>query len=278
MTEFALTDERRRQLAALLDDEQRFAARYPKVAEYLESAPRLAGTGNPERDAAFDVRLLHYLTGGRSTSGNPYWDIVGPSVSVVANRRQVDGGRPEGSSRLAFAATILQAAYAYAIPAPDTARWAARLCGARRVVEVGAGRGYWARELTRCGARVAAFDSRPPGDTVNASFPSHAGQRDLWHEVENVERMAADAPGPDDVLFLCWPPGWGNTMSSETLAAFEANGGQRLLYVGEAKGGKTGDDAFFDALAARWHPAERDPDFVSWWNNRDAAEWWIRRI
>lgn len=277
MANFVLTDERRKELAALLDDDQRFTSGYPKVAEYLDTAPRLTGTGNDETDAAFDIRLLHYMTGGETTSGNPYWDIVGPSVSVVDGRRQVDGGRAEGSSRLAFAETIVQAAYAYAIPSPDTLSWAAALCGARRVVEVGAGRGYWAHQLARSGVNVAAFDSQPPAAGGNPSFPSNAGQPDTWYEVGNLEDLDESGPGADDVLFLCWPPGWGNTMSSEALAAFEDNGGQRLLYVGEGRGGKTGDGGFFDALAARWELVERDSGFVSWWNNRDAAEWWTRR-
>lgn len=35
------------------------------------------------------------------------------------------------------------------------------------------------------------------------------------------------------MLFLCWPPGWGDPMASEALELFEARGGRRLIYVGE---------------------------------------------
>lgn len=45
MTELALTTDRRDELAALLGDEERLRAEYPKVAEYLDTAPMLAGTG-----------------------------------------------------------------------------------------------------------------------------------------------------------------------------------------------------------------------------------------
>jgi hypothetical protein len=66
-------------------------------------------------------------------------------------------------------------------------------------------------------------------------------------------------------------------MASDTLAKFEQTGGARLVYIGEPKGGRTGDDAFFDALAARWHLESTDPRFVSWWNLADRAQGWVRR-
>ncbi|WP_256671670.1 hypothetical protein [Nocardia cyriacigeorgica] len=64
MTTLALTPERRSALAALLGDESRLRAEFPKVAEYLDTAPMLAGTGNQDADAAFDLRFVHYMTGG----------------------------------------------------------------------------------------------------------------------------------------------------------------------------------------------------------------------
>jgi hypothetical protein len=112
VAELVLTAERRDELAALLDDEQRLRAEYPKVTEYLDMAPGLSGTGAGQADAAFDLRFVHYMTGGRAASANPYWDIVAPSVSECEGRRVVDGGCREGGARLAFAEMILQAAYA----------------------------------------------------------------------------------------------------------------------------------------------------------------------
>lgn len=118
-----LTPERRAELLALLDDEQRLRAEYPKVSEYLDMAPTLAGTGNVQSDASFDLRFVHYTTGGSVESSNPYWDIVAPSVSEVEGLRVVNGGNPEGSARLAYAQMTLQAVYAYAIPSPETLEW-----------------------------------------------------------------------------------------------------------------------------------------------------------
>lgn len=276
VAELMLSAERREQLAALLDDEKRLRSEFPKVFEYLDMSARLPGTGDDRADAAFDVRLVHYLTGGRSVSANPYWDIVEPSVFESGNRRVVNGGRPEGSARLAFAQMILQAAYAYAIPSPETVAWVSGFCDSRRVVELGAGRGYWAAQLSQAGLTVEAYELEPPSKIENVSFPRADGQLDVWHPVAALDELDLDSQ-PDRVLLLCWPPGWGNTMASDALAAFERAGGERLIYIGEPKGGKTGDDAFFDALSARWRLETADVRFVSWWNLADMAQGWVRR-
>ncbi len=273
-----MTPERRAELAALLDDEQRLRAEFPKVSDYLEMAPTLAGTGDPRSDAAFDLRFVHYVTGGKAESPNPYWDIVGPSVSDYEGRRVVDGGQPDGSARLAYAQMLLQGIYAYAIPSPETLDWMNAFTAGQQVVDLGAGRGYWAAQMASAGMSVKAYDFEPPDKVENISFPRAGEQADVWHPVGDLgvfEQDAAD--GSEKVLFLCWPPGWGNTMASEALAAFEMSGGKRLIFMGQPRGGMTGDDAFFDALSAGWELASEDAQFVSWWNLRDVAQGWVRR-
>ncbi|MEV0344077.1 hypothetical protein AB0H49_34210 [Nocardia sp. NPDC050713] len=276
MTGLALTTERRTELAALLGDECRLRMEYPQVADYLDTAPMLTGTHDPEADAAFDLRFVHYMTGGESASGNPYWEIVRPATKEVDGRRVVNGGRPNGSARLGFAQTILQAVYAYAVPSPETLEWIADFTEGRRLVELGAGRGYWARLLADRGIDVAAFDSEPPNLAENVSFPRANGQLDVWHPVKEVGGVS-DVLGPDSVLFLCWPPGWDNPMASDALDAFERAGGDRLVYIGEPRGGKTGDEPFFDRLASGWHLETQDSQHVSWWNLADVAQSWLRR-
>jgi hypothetical protein len=278
VVELALTAERRSELVELLGDDERLRTEYPKVSEYLDMSPRLEGTGNLQIDAAFELRFVHYMTGGSAESSNPYWDIVSPFVFDHEGRRMVNGGRPDGSARLAYAQMVLQAAYTYAIPSPETLEWISAFCGDRKMVELGAGRGYWAAQIARSGLKIDAYDFEPPNETANVSFPRAAGQVDVWHHVGDLaefERSASDRS--DNVLFLCWPPGWGNTMASEVLAGFEKAGGQRLIFMGQPKGGMTGDDAFFDALAAGWELASEDPRYVSWWNLADVAQGWVRR-
>lgn len=278
MAKRTLTPERRAELAALLDDEQRLRTEYPKVIEYLDMAPTLAGTGDPRSDAAFDLRFVHYVTGGKTESSNPYWDIVEPSVSEGDGRRLVNGGHPDGSARLAYAQMLLQAIYAYAIPSPETLDWMNGFCAGRQVVELGAGRGYWAAQMASAGMSINAYDFEPPDKVENVSFPRAGEQADVWHPVGDLEEFKQDAAdGSEKVLFLCWPPGWGNTMASQALAAFEKSGGKRLIFMGQPRGGMTGDDAFFDALSAGWELASEDTQFVAWWNLRDVAQGWVRR-
>jgi hypothetical protein len=271
-----LTEDRRGELAALLDDEPRLRAEYPKVLEYLDMAPALPGTGDQNADAAFDLRFVHYTVDG-SDSVNPYWDIVAPAVYEHEGRRVVNGGQPNGSGRLAYAEMILQSMFAYAVPSPETLQWVSTFCDGRPVVEIGAGRGYWAAQLTRVGLDVNAYDIEPPDKVENVSFPT-SGRRSVWREVGPLGEFVARFGGRSDyVLFLCWPPGWGNTMASEALTDFEKAGGERLIFIGEPKGGKTGDDRFFDALTSGWTLESQDARHVSWWNVNDAAQGWVRR-
>ncbi len=241
-------------------------------------SPQLAGTGNVQVDAAFELRIVHYMTCDRSESPNPYWDIVSPFVSERDGGRVIDGGKEDGRPRLAFAQMLLQAVYAYALPAPETLDWMATFCGGRKIVELGAGRGYWAAQLARTGTAVEAYDVEPPDKAENISFPRSAGQADTWHPVGDLgefDMSAADRS--DQVLFLCWPPGWGDTMASEALAGFEKAGGTRLIFIGQPRGGMTGDDAFFDVLAADWEPASEDSKYATWWNLVEVAQGWVRR-
>ncbi|MFC9892916.1 hypothetical protein ACFVMC_04400 [Nocardia sp. NPDC127579] len=234
-------------------------------------APRLRGTDDPDADAAFDLRVLHYTTGGESSTGNPYWDIVRPSLSEVDGRRVIDGGMPGGSARLAYAETILQDIFAYAVPSPETIAWIRGFADGRKVLELGAGRGYWSGRLAHAGVDVSAFDSHPPG-TGNTSF-SEALIRDEWFPVRDLARFAAE-PAAEAVLFMCWPPGWGDAMASNALRTFEAAGGKHLVYIGEPRGGRTGDDAFFDRLDTAWTLESVDTQHVTWWNLADIAQAW----
>jgi hypothetical protein len=274
VAKLTMTPGRWDELSTLLKDTQRLRADYPKVGDYLDMAATLSGSGDIQLDSAFDLRIVHYMTGGSDVSPNPYWDIVESFVTEREGRRVVNGGWAEDNARFAYAQFILQATYAYAIPSPQTIEWMQEFCASLPIVEIGAGRGYWAAQLTRSGLTVEAYDLEPPDKTNNVSFPGAAGQADVWFPVRHLDEFTSQTA--DHVLFLCWPPGWGNTMSSDALTAYEDAGGERLIYIGEPKGGKTGDDAFFDVLSARWRLESVDPHFVSWWTEKDAAQGWIR--
>ncbi|MGW4771508.1 hypothetical protein ACWEO2_26105 [Nocardia sp. NPDC004278] len=79
MPPFALSDERLAALANLVQDEAAFEQAYPRV-DYLSMAEQLAGTGNAVADAAFDLRLLHFMKGelGIGRSGPRLRRLVEP--------------------------------------------------------------------------------------------------------------------------------------------------------------------------------------------------------
>lgn len=122
----------------------------------------------------------------------------------------MNGGRDRGSARLGYAQTILQAVYAYAVPSPETIGWVANFCQDSPIVELGAGRGYWAAQLAHGGLIVDAYDSDPPDQAENVSFPGASGQKDIWQRTTTrTPRSPRDlvddhpdvaAPGPHPAM------------------------------------------------------------------------------
>ena len=254
-----LTDRQRTALLALLEDGARLRAEFPAVAGYLDTAPLLRGTESIEHDAAFDLSFAYILT--QYDGPNPYWTLIEDSVSAGEEGRVIDGGSLNGSPRLGFAATILQDVYAHAVPSPSTIEWIGSVAQGRSIIDIGAGRGYWVAQLARAGLDVHAYDIEIPDK--------------VWHVVQPVPEIPW-IQAEEQVLMLCWPPGWADPMASTVLERFTEAGGRRLIYIGEPQGGKTGDDAFFHALKNGWKRQSVDSQYVRWWNLNDQAGYWER--
>ena len=91
-----------------------------------------------------------------------------------------------------------------------------------RIVEIGAGRGHWARALRDAGVAVEAYDdgSALPGRGA-AVFPVNRG-----------DGLAAVRGSPDAALLLVFPP-----PTPMAVNALEAFAGRVVLYAGEPRGG-----------------------------------------
>jgi hypothetical protein len=93
------------------------------------------------------------------------------------------------------------------------------------LVEVGAGRGYWAGLAASAGADILAFDP----------FPPRASGTNQWHRQPgtffDVALGGAEVAGehPDRTLFLCWPP-WGSDAAARALRSYQ---GGTIIYVGD---------------------------------------------
>ena len=150
-----------------------------------------------------------------------------------AHRRAVSGDeaeRDEGIARYGFGLPTEEALDLVAAVSPDG------------VVEVGAGTGYWAHLLTTRGVDVVAYDADPPPSASNTWF---AG-REPWHPVRIGDERDA-ARHSDRTLLLVWPTK-DESWPADVVRSFHHAGGGRLVYVGEAPGGRTGDLRFHALL------------------------------
>lgn len=155
--------------------------------------------------------------------------------------------------------------YAWAIPndqAIETLRAHSPL------VEIGAGRGYWAALAAAAGADILAFDPHPP---VKAGVNRWHRQPGLFFEVQagdsEVVRMH-----PDRTLFLCWPP-HDSDAALKTLRKYK---GRAVIYVGD-EGHDAGTPQFYAELASHF-TREQVVEIPSWPGVDDRLEIWHRTV
>lgn len=214
------------------------------------------------RPASPDIRTVDDPPG----IDNPYWQIVrqlpmsrfafpGELWSVEGfpydwDTHSLIPGRPGRDE--------LVRRYAWAIADPLSVGFVARHAGPGGIVEIGAGRGYWAWQLAQRGIRVAAYDEAPPNEYLNKycyeENHNRGNRPHLYHPVllgdANVSARAPEGAA----LFLCWP-----LMSPMAHLALGYYPGDTVIYVGEPDGGCTADDGFFSALAADWDEIAEHP-------------------
>lgn len=133
---------------------------------------------------------------------------------------------------------VLTCKYAWAIPNHEVIE---AIAHCSPLIEIGAGKGYWASLLTEAGADVVCFDTLPPGTETGQNI--YIDQEPAFHDV-TVGGPEQVALHPGRTLFLCWPP-YSAPMAAECLDDYQ---GERLCFVGEGPGGCTGDDRFWDQM------------------------------
>jgi hypothetical protein len=141
-------------------------------------------------------------------------------------RRRVDQREP------------LVAKYAWAIPDDNAIEALARM---GPIVEMGAGNGYWARLIADAGGKIEPYDMKP-GCHCRDTVPSR-----LWYPVMAGGPKSIADRHRDHVLLLVWPPYQGE-LAFLAITQYLLIGGRSVVFVGESRGGCTGDDRFFDAL------------------------------
>ena len=139
--------------------------------------------------------------------------------------------------------------YSWAVPSREAIRWIASRC--QLIVEIGAGRGYWANLLVKAGVDVVAYDCAIDQEGEMISNGHHYDQKkgesnNLFFPVQNGWPPYA-ARHTDRTLMLCWPP-YETNMAAMALKHYC---GDRVLYIGEFHGCNA-DDSFFEMLDNEW--------------------------
>lgn len=165
-----------------------------------------------------------------------------------------------------YARNYATSQYALAVPSPEVIQ---RIARKGPLLEIGAGRGYWAKMLADAGADIIATDPYAPEHT--------------FYPVERLSgRDAVERYGRGRTLLLVWPP-YGISVAYDALRAFERVGGRSLIYVGEGHRGCTADDDFHAAIGEvgwddnsaienrGWKIVDVDYDLPNWMDVRDAV-------
>ncbi|GBG33936.1 Hypothetical Protein FCC1311_101592 [Hondaea fermentalgiana] len=112
------------------------------------------------------------------------------------------------------------------------------------IVELGAGYGQWRQELAQQHkVDIIAYD-----DYSQLYLPSEKAREEtgVLEGNETVLRKHRDRT----LLLVCPPP---NEMASKCMSAYR---GDRLVYVGEGRGGAHADSDFFNTLESKWEVEE----------------------
>ena len=160
--------------------------------------------------------------------------------------------------------------YSYALPNPELL---GVLAAHAPLVEMGAGRGYWASLLKAGGVDVIVYDECPAvrggqivGNQYLSPLNTYAYTDVLMGEPRDLARH------PDRTLFLCWPPI--NNMAEDCLKWFR---GGTSVYLGTGPKGMDAPDRFFEKRDRDWVPEESLAVIPSMWNVTERMTVYRRR-
>ena len=188
---------------------------------------------------------------GRCVTEQPPIEPVETNPAYRLWKQHMHDQQAAKQDRLAILRTLVNsfdsrrfATETYCFAVPDDA--VLELIGAHSpLVELGAGTGYWAALLQSRGADVIAYDN---GYRIDGESAKPGG---YWKAGPYTDVVQGDASAlaahADRTLLMVWPER--NTMASDALETYS---GDRVIYIGEGRGGATANDAFFDMIASDW--------------------------
>ncbi|MEW1632802.1 hypothetical protein AB0469_01885 [Streptomyces sp. NPDC093801] len=188
----------------------------------------------------------------------------GPHGRVVEVFDHLPGER--GAAALMLRRRDLAGLYSWALVTASVVDWIRGALGGAALLEVGAGSGYWARQLSLGGVDVLATDLHG----VEANGFTHGFR---YADVQGLGAVDAVRRHPGRALLIVWPPP-ADPMAAEALRAYR---GDTFLYAGEGPGGMCADAGFFAELERHWVAREVCPLTVRWLGHGDAVTLYRRR-
>ena len=143
--------------------------------------------------------------------------------------------------------------YGWSVPSEDAIDKIVKFAYDKRILEVGAGYGLWAKLLQEKNLEVKATDLIKGRKTYSMDGNS-------FTDIEDIEAFEAVTTYSEyEVLMLSWPP-YDNPMAFKCLEEFK---GDKLIYIGENRSGCTANEDFFDLLESKWK--EKDVIHIPQW-------------
>lgn len=127
------------------------------------------------------------------------------------------------------------------------------------ILEIGAGKGYWAYLMRKNETAVQAFDLKSSENTPGS-----------WSMVLEINENTFNYTH-GHTLFLCWPP-YENPMAYDAITKFE---GENVIYIGEGYEGYTADEKFHDYLFDNFVQVD-EVKIPQWWGIYDDMTVWQR--
>jgi hypothetical protein len=191
--------------------------------------------------------------------------------------------------------------FGYSAPTKEAIQKIKQFVGDDQVLEVGAGKGLWAKLMQDAGIKVTPTDIAA-GKTHGTDEPSIVSTENE-HYTEETRQILRDehkdlgpefsydfdpntytdvykTPGEDAVaqfgdhavLMLNYPP-YDNPMAANVLKLFQGN---KVIYIGEGMGGATADDEFHEILRDQW-TSVGGSDLPYFHGTHPYAEFYIRK-
>lgn len=128
--------------------------------------------------------------------------------------------------------------YSWAIPSKKSvSELVIHLPRNTEILEIGCGNGLWCKLLSYYGVKVI------PTDDGSWGFENRFVEVEIINHIDALKKYSTS-----NALFLCWPPKQGK-LASQCLEIFK---GDFLIYIGERKGGCTGNKKFHIMLK-KWN-------------------------